>query len=218
LEWLLNERFDAQHGLIWGATTVDWGDVQPEHEWGVELDDSSHLTLDIYDNAMFVIALDHFLEWIEPGTPKATRWNQVRSETRRNIRQYLWDATRQKFIPHIYLAGSPFPADFDESVIYYHGGTAVAIEAGLLSLDEIRASLETMRDNVKKAGASSIPHCLSPLPRRLLPQPKHGSVVLPERGGLVLVRRSHDPTTHPAWPRHRGLPGIETHGQPRPRA
>ena len=156
LKWLLQERFDSRHGLIWGATTVDWGDVQPEHEWGVELDDSSHLTLDIYDNAMFVIALDHFLEWIEPGTPKAVRWNQVRTETRRNIRQHLWDAARQKFIPHIYLDGSPFPDDFDESVIYYHGGTAVAIEAGLLSLDEIRASLAAMRDNVKKAGASSI--------------------------------------------------------------
>ncbi len=39
LEYVLAHRFDARHGLVWGATTTDWGDVQPEHEWGVELDD-----------------------------------------------------------------------------------------------------------------------------------------------------------------------------------
>ena len=54
LEYLLKHRFDEDHGLVWGATTVDWGDVQPEHEWGVELDESSHRAIDVYDNAMLV--------------------------------------------------------------------------------------------------------------------------------------------------------------------
>jgi len=35
LEWamdfLMNHRFNQQYGLIIGATTADWGDVQPEH-------------------------------------------------------------------------------------------------------------------------------------------------------------------------------------------
>ena len=31
LKYLLNDRFSEEYGLIWGATTVDWGDVQPEH-------------------------------------------------------------------------------------------------------------------------------------------------------------------------------------------
>lgn len=42
LDDLLKERFDGERGLIWGATTADWGDVQPKHSWGVELDASSH--------------------------------------------------------------------------------------------------------------------------------------------------------------------------------
>ncbi|MBL9127547.1 MAG: hypothetical protein JNL97_07870, partial [Verrucomicrobiales bacterium] len=42
LEYLWTHRRDETRGLLWGATTVDWGDVQPEHEWGVELDASSH--------------------------------------------------------------------------------------------------------------------------------------------------------------------------------
>jgi len=34
LQFLMNERFNEHYGLIWGATTADWGDVQPEHNWG----------------------------------------------------------------------------------------------------------------------------------------------------------------------------------------
>ena len=52
LLYVLSERFDTEHGLVWGATTADWGDVQPEHSWGVELDANSHRAIDIYDNAM----------------------------------------------------------------------------------------------------------------------------------------------------------------------
>ncbi len=51
LEWamyfLMNHRYNAEYGLIWGATTADWGDVQPEHDWGVFLTDDTHYTLDI---------------------------------------------------------------------------------------------------------------------------------------------------------------------------
>ncbi len=156
LEYLLNERFDSKHGLIWGATTADWGDVQPEHEWGVEFDASSHRAIDIYDNAMFVIAIGDFLQLLDQASPKITRWTKIRDETKQNIRKYLWDTSRQKFIPHIYLGDSPFPKKFDESAIYYHGGTAVAIEAGILSHDEIARALQDMRANVRAAGASSI--------------------------------------------------------------
>lgn len=35
LEYLLNEKYNKQYGLLIGATTADWGDVQPEHPWGV---------------------------------------------------------------------------------------------------------------------------------------------------------------------------------------
>ena len=157
LEYLLEHRFDADHGLVWGATTVDWGDVQPEHEWGVELDESSHRTIDIYDNAMIVVAIESYLALLgDDGGERIARWTARRDELKARIREHLWDVERQKFVPHIYLEGSPFPKDFEEGEIWYHGGTAVAIEAGLLGQDEIRASLERMVANVQEAGASSI--------------------------------------------------------------
>ncbi len=162
LNSVLNERFDHEHGLVWGATTADWGDVQPEHSWGVEFDASSHLACDIYDNALFVSALNDLLELLGPDSPRASQWQAVRDNLKRNIRKQLWDQTRQKFVPHVYLGDSPFPKEFDETGVYYHGGTATAIEADLLTREEIAESLATMRANVRAAGASSIGLTLYP--------------------------------------------------------
>jgi hypothetical protein len=156
LEYPLKHRFDDQHGLVWGATTVDWGDVQPEHAWGVVLDASSHRAIDIYDNAMLVLAIDGYLSLVADVPGRVARWTARRESLEQSIRKHLWDEKRHKFVPHLYLEGSPFPRDFDEAAIWYHGGTAVAIEAGLLGRDEIRASLERMTANVREARAGSI--------------------------------------------------------------
>ncbi len=159
MEFLMNQRFNEQYGLIIGATTADWGDVQPEHGWGVDLDSNTHPAIDIYDNAMFIIALSNMTELI-PAT--ATKWTPIRESISANTMKHLWDEKNQKFIPHIYLKGSPFPPGFDENRIYYFGGTAIAIEAGLLSKEQIKSSLKEMVNRVKQAGAASIGLTLYP--------------------------------------------------------
>ena len=164
LEWsmdfLMKNRFNQKYGLIIGATTADWGDVQPEHGWGVDLDANTHPAIDIYDNAMFIVALNDMME-ILPETK--VKWEKIRNNIAGNSRKYLWDEKNQKFIPHLYLEkGSPFPADFDESKIYYFGGTAIAIEAGLLNKKEIKTSIDEMIKRVKQAGAGSIGLTLYP--------------------------------------------------------
>ena len=153
LEFLMNHRMNEKYGLLWGATTADWGDVQPEHDWGVYLTDNTHYAIDIYDNAMFLIAIDNFIQLVPQAKEK---WQAIHKKVAENCRKYLWDKEDQKFIPHLYLNGSPFPANFDENKIMYHGGTAVAIEAGLLSKEEIQVSLEKMVTDVKASGAGSI--------------------------------------------------------------
>jgi len=162
MSFLLQHRFNKEHGLIWGATTADWGDVQPEHSWGVELDENSHMTLDIYDNAMFIIAINSYLELLPKDAGEAKTWRTVRTRLHNNVRTHLWDSARHKFRPHIYLKESPFSADFDEERIYYHGGTAMAIEAGLLSKDEILLTLNDMINNKQFSGAGSIGLTLYP--------------------------------------------------------
>ena len=79
------------------------------------------------------------------------------------MRAHLWDVKRQKFIPHIYPEKSPIPEGFDELAIHYHGGTAIAIEAGLLSKDEIRTVNAQMLENVRLSGMPSIGLTLYPV-------------------------------------------------------
>ncbi len=153
LEFLFENRFDKKYGLIYGATTADWGDVQPETEWGVFVDENTHFAIDIYDNAMLVIALGNYIEMIPEASEK---WTPVLELLQVNIRKHLWDVEANKFHPHIYIDSSPFPDDFNEDAIFYHGGTAVAIEAGLLSKKEIEFSLNRMVENVKATGGATI--------------------------------------------------------------
>ena len=134
--------------------------MQPEHGWGVDLDANTHPSIDIYDNAMYLIALNNLMEIIPDSK---ARLEKIRNSIAQNCRKYLWDEQNQKFIPHIYLEkGSPFPKDFDENKIYYFGGTTIAIEAGLLSPKEIQTSLAEMIKRVKMAGAGSIGLTLYP--------------------------------------------------------
>ena len=161
MSYLRHEKWNDTYGLITGATTADWGDVQPEHGWGVEIDENTHYTIDIYDNAMFALALDRLCE-LEGGSDSAHRWLKLRDTLRQNIRTHLWDSRHQKFRPHIYLNGSPFPADFNEDEIYYHGGTAVAALAGILTKKEVAQANRRMLANMKAAGAQSIGLTLFP--------------------------------------------------------
>ncbi len=153
LEFLFENRFNKKYGLIYGATTADWGDVQPETPWGVFIDENTHFAIDIYDNAMLVIALRNYLE-MKPEASK--KWTPVLESLQMNIRKHLWDTKAKKFHPHIYIDSSPFPENFEEDAIFYHGGTAVAMEAGLLSKKEIELLLGQMVENIKATGAATI--------------------------------------------------------------
>ena len=161
VEYLLNERYSEKYGLITGATTFDWGDVQVEGGAMVDVDENTHWSIDVYDNAMLLIALKNMEDFAENAEEKR-RWASLHASVFSATRKHLWDTTNEKFIPHIYLDDSPFPDDFDENAIHFHGGTAVAIEAGLLSKKEIAKVTEQMKENVKKSGAPSIGLTLYP--------------------------------------------------------
>ncbi len=155
IEYLLTERYSEKYGLITGATTFDWGDVQVEGGTIVDIDELSHWSIDVYDNAMLAIALKN-MEAFAVDKDKKQRWQELHSGIKTNVKKHLWDPGNNKFIPHIYLDGSPFPGDFDENAIHYHGGTAIAIEAGILNNEEISKVLSQMKINVKQSGAPSI--------------------------------------------------------------
>jgi glycogen debranching enzyme len=159
VNFLMNERMSEEYGLVWGATTADWGDVQPEHEWGVFITEDTHFAVEVYDNAMFLIALKNLSDLL-PG--HSEELIKIHDDISRNVMKHLWDEESQQFVPHRYLEGSPFPDDFNEDEIYQHGGTAVAIEAGLLSKNQVYNALQRMRENVEAANAATVGLTLYP--------------------------------------------------------
>lgn len=161
VDYLMRERYSEQYGLLFGAMTADWGDVQPNDDFGCDMNELSSRAIDVYDNAMFLIALDYLQEMTDDAS-LLKKWKGIREQIAQNVRKYLWDAERKKFIPHLYIDPSPIPAGFDENQIHYHGGTAVAIEAGLLSKEEIAVVNVQMLENVRLSGMPSIGLTLYP--------------------------------------------------------
>ena len=156
LRFLLHDRFDDEHGLIWGATTIDWGDIAPEDNPGAVLRDDSHRAIDVYDNALFVRAIDALLTLLPQDADERAEWQTTRDSIRENIRKHLWDAEQHKFRTHIYLGESPFPAAFDEEAVWYFGGTAVAIRAGILTDEEVVAAVKELQRVADDAGALTL--------------------------------------------------------------
>lgn len=154
-------RFSAAHGLVWGATRADWGDVQPEDVPGGDFNELSHPSISIYDNAMLALALLKMQELAPAAGRDASLWAARHGALRAAVRKHLWTGTQ--FIPHLYLEkGSPFPADFDEARMYFQGGTAVAIQAGLLEPPEVRLSFARMIRNKIDSGSGSVGVTLYP--------------------------------------------------------
>lgn len=161
VDYLLHERYNEEYGLLFGAMTADWGDVQPNDDFGCDFNELSSRAIDVYDNAMFIIALDYLKEMSEDEATK-TKWQNLRDKIAQNVRKHLWDDANKKFIPHIYLDPSPIPAGFDENKIHYHGGTTIAMEAGLLSKEEVGIVNAQMLENVRLSGMPSIGLTLYP--------------------------------------------------------
>lgn len=161
VDYLMRERYSEQYGLLFGAMTADWGDVQPNDDFGCDMNELSSRAIDVYDNAMFLIALDYLQEMTDDAS-LLKKWKGIREQIAQHVRKHLWDTERKKFIPHLYIDPSPIPAGFDENQIHYHGGTAVAIEAGLLSKEEIAVVNAQMLENVRLSGMPSIGLTLYP--------------------------------------------------------
>jgi hypothetical protein len=137
LQYVRKQRWSDKYGLVIGATTVDWGDMQAQNGWGVVINNKTKWAIGIYDNAMYLQAINDFVAMMPADYHSNMNWRKTAARLRKNIRKYLWDAKAQKYIPHLYLHGSPFPPDFNERQILYTGGTACAILAGLHDRAEI---------------------------------------------------------------------------------
>lgn len=135
--YILRDRWSEKYGLVKGATTIDWGDVQPEKGWGVAINAHTKWSVDIYDNAMFVMAINDFLAMKPEDYKTKQNWAVLASKIKTNVRKHLWMPETQKYRPHLYLNGSPFSKSFNEDQILYTGGSVCAILAGFNTPKEV---------------------------------------------------------------------------------
>ena len=155
LNFLKQNMYSEKYGLLYGATTIDWTDVQPESPWGVFITEDTHWCIDVYDNAIYILAINEYLEWIKDDKEKFDFWSNEKSSIATNVKKYLWDEKNQKFIPHVYLEDSPF-SGFNEDEIFYLGGTVYAILAGILNEEEISTSFDKMLDIKSITGSMTV--------------------------------------------------------------
>ncbi|APY11529.1 hypothetical protein BWZ22_09860 [Seonamhaeicola sp. S2-3] len=155
LNFLKENMYSEKFGLIKGATTIDWTDVQPETIWGVFTTEDTHWCVDVYDNAIYVLAINEYLKWIKEDQEKHKFWTNEKEFITKNVRKHLWDEKRQKFFPHKYIEDSPF-SGFDEDEIYYLGGTVYGIQAGFLTEEEIESCYKKMLAIKDLSGAMTV--------------------------------------------------------------
>ena len=110
VDFLLNERYDAHSGLLTGALTADWGDVENDTICCVDLGEGTTLTVDIYDNAMMVIALRD-LGQMAPDEQARTGWEKMETTFRKNMADLLTEEEVRKvnadMLENVRLSGMP---------------------------------------------------------------------------------------------------------------
>ena len=90
LDYPLAHRSDPQTSLLWGGTTIDWGDVAPERLPGTKLFPESHRAIGIYHNALFACAIRDFMALPDTSLHIKAHWQPILERLKMNSRHHLW--------------------------------------------------------------------------------------------------------------------------------
>jgi len=164
LEYVLFNRFSKEWGLLVGAHTADWGDVDvvDEGQEAVYVDERTKWTSDIYDQAMFYQACVELSEmWESLGEPENARdWYGIASSLHKAANQKLWQEDKGFYRVHVHL--SLWEHEFDESDMFAMGGNAVAVVSGLADSSQAQQIIETALKRQKQYKISTISGTLLP--------------------------------------------------------
>jgi hypothetical protein len=164
LDFVLRHRWSPAYGLITGAHTADWGDVDlvDEGQDAVYVDENTHWTVDIYDQSMFhqaCLELAGMLEALDQKQ-RAEAWRNTASSLRQRTRALLWQPKRGFFSVHHHV--DELRHDFDEDDIFAMGGNVQALLAGLTDPAQSRRIIENALDRRQSQGISTVSGSLLP--------------------------------------------------------
>jgi hypothetical protein len=164
LEYVLLNRFDERRGLLTGAHTADWGDVDvvDQGQEAVYVDERTKWTADIYDQAMFYKACMELAEmWEALGErQKAGDWRGIALSLRKTTNQRLWQEEKGFYRIHLHL--SSYTHEFDEGDMFAMGGNAAAVLSGLADSYKAKRIIETALMRQEQYGISTISGTLLP--------------------------------------------------------
>jgi hypothetical protein len=133
LLYILRERWREELGLLIGAHTADWGDVDmlDGDQQAIYVDNRTHWTADIYDQSMFYQACSNLAEMMEALNEenRSSFWEEKARSIKENTDKRLWQEDKGFYRVHIHL--DDLEHEFDEDDMFAMGGNTQAIISGL---------------------------------------------------------------------------------------
>jgi len=164
MEAVFQNRFNQDLGLITGAHTADWGDVDPEDadQKAIYADEQTRWTTDIYDQSMCYEACRELAAMLRALAvqDRADSWEARALSIQGATNLHLWQEDKGFYRVHIHL--DPFPHDFDEDGMFAMGGNAQAMISGLADPAKAQRIIQAAIERQDQFGMSSI--CGSLLP------------------------------------------------------
>ena len=164
MQYLLKNKLDASSGLLVGAHTIDWGDVElgQEDYAAVYADENSIWTIDIYDQSMFVIAAKNLSELYSKinDDEKADHWEDIANNFAEKTRKQLWMPEKGYF--RICSHVTDYIHDFDEDSLFGMGGNAMAVLSGIADEEMAASIFDTAVERQNEYGITTISGAVLP--------------------------------------------------------
>ena len=164
LLYVLRNRWNEELGLVTGAHTADWGDVDmvDGDQQAIYVDERTHWTADIYDQSMFYQACWNLSEMMDAlsDEKKASFWKEKAQLIRTNTDKWLWQEEKGFYRVHIHL--DDLKHDFGEDNMFAMGGNTQAIISGLADEGKSRRIVQEALRRQEEFQVSTISGTLLP--------------------------------------------------------
>ncbi len=186
LFYLTEHKTVPETGLLTGAHTIDWGDVElgEADQNAIYFDEHSLVTIDIYDQAMFVLAARQLSELFERtgSAETAGYWAQTAETISQKARKKLWIPEHGYFrvCSHV----TEYEHNFDEDEIFGMGGNAMAVLSGIADEEMAASIFDVANTRQREYGISTISGTvLPPYPQGTFPHPAVNEPYCYQNGG-----------------------------------
>ena len=164
LEFVCKSRWNEEFGLVTGAHTADWGDVDlvDSDQKAIYVDDRTHWTADIYDQCMFYEACLNLAEmWDALGERnRGIFWQEKARSIKDNANKWLWQEDKGFYKVHEHL--DSLRHDFDEEDMFAMGGNTHAVNSGLADAEKSRRIIQEALKRQETYDVSTISGTLLP--------------------------------------------------------